>query len=461
MKIESTVNQERHEAILNVWVEKERFEQAKRHAAREIAKDVSIPGFRPGKAPYEVLVRFVGEEAILDKTLEMIVDEVYSTALEQANLKPGGKGVLEQFVVTPDKELQLTFLVPLPIRITLPEDYHQLRIPLPEMGEKEMEDLIAQVRRFFASFEKVEREVQWGDSVEVEIDSEGERSTTHFYLDPLLEKTEEGNEILHSLIGRKTGEEYEFIKKEGEKEVPQRIKVLTVYSVSLPTLEEVARMNGVSEEEYRQQMREFLESEARLEHGEKVLDELSARSRIAYPQRMLEEFVQEILEWIKQGVEDSGLSWESFLKRNQISEEEYAEQRLIPIIKKDFERKLVIEEIANREGIVLDSSMIENKLTQILAEYESRDPQRFKKLLKDRSFLQGVIYKAEDQALEEAVQIFLSKLASGELESQEQQAVGAEMTEVQQSEQDVEGVSLVAQEGEPSQLSPSTEDDHQ
>ncbi len=457
MRVESTVNQERHEAVLNVWVEKERFEQTKRRAARELSKDVSIPGFRRGKVPYEILVRFVGEEAILEKALDAIADEAYSTALEQADLKPGGRAVLEKFVVTPEEELQLTFLVPLPAQVMLPEDYRQLRIPLPAVGEKEVENLAAGMQRYFASLEKVEREVQWGDFVEVEINSEGESSTNHFYLDPLLEKTEEGNEILHSLIGRKSGEEYEFVEKDGEKEVPQRIKVLTVYSASLPTLEEVARMVGVSEEEYRQQLREFLELEARLEHGEKVLNELSARSRIVYSQKMVEKLLQEFLEAEKQTVVDSGLTWESFLQKNGVTEEEYVEQHLIPSVKKYLERRLLIEEIAETEGIFPDSAMVENNFRRILAKYEAGNPQKLKKLVKDSNFLQETVYQAIDRALSEAVQIFLSKMASGELENQEQQAAGGEVTEAQQSEQAVEGVSPVVQEDEPSQLSSSME----
>ena len=61
MKIETQI-QEDHQAKLIVEVEAEMLEGAKRKAARKLANRIKIPGFRPGKAPYPVILKQVGED---------------------------------------------------------------------------------------------------------------------------------------------------------------------------------------------------------------------------------------------------------------------------------------------------------------------------------------------------------------------------------------------------------------
>ncbi len=69
MKIE-TKPLEDHQVKLVVEVEPEPFEKAKRRAASRLSRRTKIPGFRPGKAPYRIVQRHLGDEAILDESLE-------------------------------------------------------------------------------------------------------------------------------------------------------------------------------------------------------------------------------------------------------------------------------------------------------------------------------------------------------------------------------------------------------
>jgi trigger factor len=66
LKIEKTI-EENHEAKLVVEVDPEKMESYKRRAARKISERGKIAGFRPGKAPYEMVVRNYGEQAILEQ----------------------------------------------------------------------------------------------------------------------------------------------------------------------------------------------------------------------------------------------------------------------------------------------------------------------------------------------------------------------------------------------------------
>ncbi len=94
LKIEKQL-QDDHQVKLIVEVEPERMEANKRRAARKLAERGKIPGFRPGKAPYDVIRLHYGDEAIIEQAVDFLVDEVYPKALEEADVKPAAPGALE------------------------------------------------------------------------------------------------------------------------------------------------------------------------------------------------------------------------------------------------------------------------------------------------------------------------------------------------------------------------------
>src|SRR5512138_1643276 len=125
LKIEKTI-EENHEAKLVVEVDPDKMETYKRRAARKIAERGKIPGFRPGKAPYEMVVRNYGEQAILEQAVDNFVDAEYSNILKEADVEPGAAGSLESIdSLEPPK---LTFRVPLAPQVDL-GDYLSVRLP--------------------------------------------------------------------------------------------------------------------------------------------------------------------------------------------------------------------------------------------------------------------------------------------------------------------------------------------
>lgn len=57
---------------------------------RKIAQSTRIPGFRPGKAPYAMVVNHVGEAAVLEEAIDLMLNDVYPQVLEQENIEPYG-----------------------------------------------------------------------------------------------------------------------------------------------------------------------------------------------------------------------------------------------------------------------------------------------------------------------------------------------------------------------------------
>jgi trigger factor len=136
--------QEDHQMKITVQVEPQALEEARQHAARKISKHTKIPGFRPGKAPYSVILRTVGEAAIFEEAVEILATDLYPKAIDEAGIEPYGPGQLEN--ITSTDPLTFEFIVPLDAEITL-GDYHSIRLayeaPVIEDGdvEKVLNDL--------------------------------------------------------------------------------------------------------------------------------------------------------------------------------------------------------------------------------------------------------------------------------------------------------------------------------
>ena len=113
-----------HVARLTVEVESQQLEKAKKQAARKLAKRVNIPGFRRGKAPYRVLVSYVGEAPIVEEAVETLGNDVFRKALDESEIEPYTIGELEDFKLDP----QPTFVFTVPMQPTVEmNDYLSVR----------------------------------------------------------------------------------------------------------------------------------------------------------------------------------------------------------------------------------------------------------------------------------------------------------------------------------------------
>ena len=167
LKIE---NQPRDDQQTNLIVELEQdeFDKYIQQAARKISREAKIAGFRPGKAPFDVVKRVYGMEMIEKQAIELAVDEVYPKALEQSGINPSGSGMLENILNT--QPPKFSFVIPLAPEVEL-GDYLSLRqdYSLEPVTEKDVDDTLAEIQRDYATAEPVDRPAQDGDLVAVKI----------------------------------------------------------------------------------------------------------------------------------------------------------------------------------------------------------------------------------------------------------------------------------------------------
>jgi trigger factor len=91
----TTEERANRELLLNIEVEPAELEQAMRVAARKLAAKVTVPGFRRGKAPYNIVLTYFGREAVIDEALEPLTEEMYRKALDEVDVHPIGPARVE------------------------------------------------------------------------------------------------------------------------------------------------------------------------------------------------------------------------------------------------------------------------------------------------------------------------------------------------------------------------------
>jgi trigger factor len=158
-----TEHLENHTARITVDVDAEQINQAMRQAARQIAKKARIPGFRPGKAPFNVIVTMFGYEYVLGEALDKIGNDIYREALETSGVEPYAPGSLETMEEGGQK---LVFIVPEQPEVEL-GDYRAVRVehePI-EVTDDMLNRAIEKMRQDEALVEEVDRPARLGDQV--------------------------------------------------------------------------------------------------------------------------------------------------------------------------------------------------------------------------------------------------------------------------------------------------------
>ncbi len=168
MNIQTEHLEEDHLARLTVEVEPAQVQKAFESAARRLSAKANIPGFRKGKAPYSVVVRYFGTQGLLEESIESIADTAYKQALDETKISAYEAGSLDDIKLdeaegeqTP--KLKLVFTVPKQPDVIL-NDYRDLRLDYeaPQVTDAEVERAILNVRENRATIEPSVYPVQMG-----------------------------------------------------------------------------------------------------------------------------------------------------------------------------------------------------------------------------------------------------------------------------------------------------------
>ena len=139
-------------------------------AYKQLAQQVRLPGFRPGKAPAKLLEARVGRAAVLEQVVNDALPARYSEAVATGELRPLGQPDIEVTKIEDGEELVFTAEVDVRPDIDLP-DLGELKISVEpiEISDTEVEAELDGLRARFGTLKSVERPAQTGDSVSIDL----------------------------------------------------------------------------------------------------------------------------------------------------------------------------------------------------------------------------------------------------------------------------------------------------
>jgi trigger factor len=158
-----TEHLENHTARLTVEVDAARLDKALHQAARKLSKKGRIPGFRPGKAPFNVVMNMYGHEYVLAEALDDLGNEIYREALDAAEIQPYAPGSLDQ---VEEEGHKLVFVVPKRPTVDL-GDYREIRVDyeVPEVTDDMVNRAMEELRQNQALLEPADRPAKLTDQV--------------------------------------------------------------------------------------------------------------------------------------------------------------------------------------------------------------------------------------------------------------------------------------------------------
>jgi trigger factor len=372
-------------------------EKATSRAARALAKEMRLPGFRAGKAPTSLVIQRVGFAAVLQEAIREALPEWYELALFDSEVSPIGDPDIEM-VSTPEEEggsLEFKFTVGVRPAAEL-GTYKGLEVG---REEKEVPDEIVdteveRVREGFARLEQVDRAGAEGDSLL--IDFEGFADGAAFqggaaedYLlalgsNQLIEGFEE------QLVGASAGEDREVkvtfpadyqAEHLAGKDAVFKVKVKEVREKVLPELDDDFASDA-SEfdtlEELRADIREkvgaALGSRAEEDFRVAAIDAAVEEATVDVPAELATARATERWERMERQLAGRGMDPNAFLQMQGKTRNELIEETK-PDAEKELKREAVVTAIAEAEGIeVSDEEMVE--ALEHSAEHERTTPEK-------------------------------------------------------------------------------------
>lgn len=155
---------------INVEVPFTELEPDFQRAYKELAKQVRLPGFRPGKAPAKLLEARFGREALLDQVVNEALPARYGQAVAEAEVEPLGQPSIEVTKKEYGEELAFTAEVDIRPKIDLP-DLSSLQVSVDpiEVSDDDVDAELESLRARFGTLQGVDRPVADGDFVSIDL----------------------------------------------------------------------------------------------------------------------------------------------------------------------------------------------------------------------------------------------------------------------------------------------------
>jgi trigger factor len=376
---------ENNRVRLSIEVGEEEFEPAIDAAFKRIAKEVRIPGFRPGKVPRKILEARIGGEAARQDALRESLPEFYALAVDEHDVDVIAPPEIDITAGQDDGAVAFDAVVEVRPRIQVP-GYGSLRVEVanPEVLESDVEDQLERMRRQSAALEPANRPAVEADQVTIDVAASihGE-PVEGLTVDDYLYEVGSGMavpELDEHLRGSKPGDilvfDADHPDPNEEHQLSFRVLVKEVQRPILPDLTdewvaETTELETVEElrADLRQRVAAIKRVNAVLALRNGVIESLVQLVTDEPPAALVDNEVARRIEDLAHRLSHQGVSLQQYVDASGITAQQLVDDvrgDALSVVKADLAIRAVIE----AEGIEADDSDVEAELERIAAQVE-------------------------------------------------------------------------------------------
>jgi len=363
-------------------------------AAEELGKEMKIDGFRPGKAPRNIIEQKVGSEKVLAHGAEKAVKQSYVDSITKNKIEAIGEPKITITKIAPGNDLEFKAVVSIMPDIKLGnhrKDVKKIKKEKKvEVSEKEVILELDNLARSRAKLITVNRSAQTSDRVEIDFEVQIEGKTIEGGVSKNHPLTIGENYFIpgfeDNLIGMKEGEEKTFElpfpsdyhKKDlAGKMTSFKVRIALVQKKELPKIDdEFAKSLGKFEnlEKLKANLKEGIKMEKEKKDQEKwraeAIEEIVKGSQMEIPDVLLEGELDKMMAEFEQNIAQMGMTMETYLTNLKKTKEELQKDWQEPAEKR-VKAALALREIAEAESIKVESKEIEEEMNKVIAYYKS------------------------------------------------------------------------------------------
>jgi trigger factor len=379
------------EVTLSVILGGDELTPIKEQVLGRFQADISLPGFRKGKAPLALVEKSLDQSRLQSAFLEEAINQSYPQAIGKEGLRPVDRPDITIKKFVPFTTLEYDAKVAVVTGIKIP-DLSRTKVKKASVviTDKDIKDVLSSLRQRLAEKQPVERASKSGDQVWIDfkgIDSKGNPVNGADGKDyPLLLGS---NTFIpgfeDNLIGVKANESKTFtvtfpsdygVKALSGKQVTFEVKVHRVEELAEPKLDDdfaakagpFKSLKDLKEDIKRQLMHER-QHQANLDYESALVREVTAKTKFVIPEVLVLDQVERLMQELKQNLAYRGQTLKEFLEGQAMSEEVYRHKVLAPQANERVRASLVLAEIAERQNLHVTPEELEIRIQLLKSQY--------------------------------------------------------------------------------------------
>ena len=343
---------------LSVEVSFEELKPSLDKAYREVSRQVRIPGFRPGRVPPQVIDMRVGRGAVLSEAVNDALPELYSKAVQEAEVFTLGQPDVDITQLEDGKELTFTAEVEVRPKFELP-DLSELSVTVEnaEVTPDDVEEYLSSLRERFASLKTAQRPAEDGDYVTIDLsasvdgepieDAQASGLSYEIGSGTMLEGLDE------ALAGMSAGDSSTFTSElaGGDAAGQQADVTVTVQSVKVKELPEL-------DDDFAQLASEFDtlgELRADTQARDRAVDALVDSVDIPLPEKYVEHEMEHARESVDNQLAQVGMPLADYLESREQTEEEFNAE-LLEQSQRAVKVGFILDEVSRTEELSVNQA---------------------------------------------------------------------------------------------------------